>query len=131
MKCIQYVLLCGLALSSGMQATTAENLAERIILETAVGNAQGVQDFDSESLAVPALVGDHSRVGKAPTSASDSDAKDCADCAFQTAVSRIINWRLDEGYHKADDEVLTCSNQERFEIKSMLIMMFFAVPSSP
>ena len=65
-----------------------------IILKAAVGNAQAVQDFESESLAKPAPLGDHSQVGRVPASASNYGSKDCADFAFPTAVLGLRNLPL-------------------------------------
>lgn len=58
-------------------------------LKTAEGVSLAAQSFESESLAEPALAGEHSHVGKAPAGASDSGSKDCADRASPTAVFRF------------------------------------------
>lgn len=55
-------------------------------LKVAVKDALAVQDFDLESLAA---VGKHSQIGKAPTGASDSNSKDCADRGSLTAIFRF------------------------------------------
>ena len=62
-------------------------------LKKVVGNVLAVQGFELKLLAGPALVGEHSQVGKAPTSASDSGSKNCADRAFPTAFFRLKMFR--------------------------------------
>jgi hypothetical protein len=62
-------------------------IVEAIILETAVGPSQKVQDFEPESFAMGA---EHSQKVKAAPIASDSGSKDCAFGPAPTAVSRII-----------------------------------------
>ncbi|MFI5344309.1 MAG: hypothetical protein ACHQUC_08830, partial [Chlamydiales bacterium] len=59
---------------------------KQIILETAIGLSQKVQDFESESLEMGA---DHSQKVKAAPISNDSDSKDRAFWPAPTAVSRI------------------------------------------
>ena len=67
-----------------------QSITIQIILEVAIRNALAVQDFVAESLAKLAHMGEHSQIGKAPMSASDSGSKDCAVRAFPIDISRII-----------------------------------------
>ena len=60
----------------------------KVILKTAVQDGEVMQDFESQSFVV---VGEHSQMVKAPTTANGCDSKDCVNLPSSIANFRILH----------------------------------------